>query len=255
MKNMRKSKMMMALAAMTVTTFMFTSCDDRYDRWDHGWNDPYGWYNGYSDWNWSDDDWNDGKQDSQNSQLVQLANKLMGEWYGTAQFSYLNDDGESRTTLDFNVDMKFFQYGNSGNKLSGYGIENDYKFSADGTKVDDQQTLNFSWYIGDNGDIYIKYDNGGTYAMDASAKYYGYYLGRENNQSNDVFYGYMIGLDDAQGKLMNINLERVNSTSNAKGNATASSKVNAMESLSFGKLTVNTPFTVTVNDGKLSRNR
>ena len=252
---MKKYKMIMALAAMAVSVFTFTSCDDRYDRYDR-WNDPYGWYSGYSDWRWNNDDWNDGKQDSQDSKLVQLANTLMGEWYGPAQFTYLNADGVSRTTENFYVDMKFFQYGNSGNSLSGYGVEDDYKFEANGTTVSDHQTLNFSWYIDDNGDIYIKYDDGGTYVMDASAKYYGYYLGRENNESNDAFSGYMIGVGESEGKLMNINLVRVNATtSNAKGNATASVKAGTSESLSFGSLTVNTPFTVTVNDGKLSRNR
>ncbi len=254
MKNMKKSKTIMALAAMAVAAFSFTSCDEPYER--HGWNDPYGWYNNYNDWSWNNNDWNDGTQDSQDTQLLNLANTLMGEWYGSAQFSYLNDDGESRTTKDFNVDMKFFQYGTSGKALCGQGIEEDIKYADDGT-VSDSQTLTFNWYIDDNGDIYIKYDDGGTYVMDGTAKYYGYYVGYEKNNPKDVFYGYMIGIGQAQGKLMYIDLTRVNTTSNAKGNASANSieQAGATEHLSFGMHSGRSRLAVTVEDGKLSRNR
>ncbi len=40
------------------------------------------------------------------------------------------------------------------------------------------QTLKFTWYIDNNGDIYIRYnDSGATYVMDVGAHQYGFLLG------------------------------------------------------------------------------
>lgn len=45
---------MAVIAAMSLT---MTSCDG-----DDYWYDPYGWYDHYDDWGWSNNDWNNGWQ-------------------------------------------------------------------------------------------------------------------------------------------------------------------------------------------------
>lgn len=109
---------MAVIAAMSLT---MTSCDG-----DDYWYDPYGWYDHYDDWGWNNNDWNNGSQGgSQNSDLVDMARLLTGEWYGPVTYSYLLDDGQSRQTNEFYADMKFFQYANTRDALSGEGVETD----------------------------------------------------------------------------------------------------------------------------------
>lgn len=111
---------MAVIVAMSLT---MTSCDG-----DDYWYDPYGWYDHYDDWGWSNNDWNNGWQGgSQNNGLVEEAQMLTGEWYGPVTYSYLADDGQSRQTDKFYADMKFFQYANTRDALSGEGVETDYK--------------------------------------------------------------------------------------------------------------------------------
>ena len=43
---------MAVIVAMSLT---MTSCDG-----DDYWYDPYGWYDHYDDWGWSNNDWNNG---------------------------------------------------------------------------------------------------------------------------------------------------------------------------------------------------
>ena len=81
--------------------------------------------------------------------------------------------------------MKFFQYESSKNSLSGHGTEVDT--ANDGST----QTLDFSWYIDKNGDIYIKYTKSGTiFRMDAKSNQKGFHLGYESQKGYDTFYGY-----------------------------------------------------------------
>ena len=51
---MKYIKSLLMLAAITVASMTFVSCDD------DPWYDPYGWSNNYGDWNWNNDYWNQG---------------------------------------------------------------------------------------------------------------------------------------------------------------------------------------------------
>ena len=118
-----------------------------------------------------------------------MAQLLTGEWYGPVTYSALSNDGQSRETYEFFADMKFFQYAYSRDALSGEGIEVDYVYNNDGS-VADQQHLEFSWYIDDNYDIYIKYKNSGaTFVMDYGSSQAGFHLGYEKGHDQDTFWG------------------------------------------------------------------
>lgn len=130
-----------------------------------------------------------------NQRLLEEAQTLVGDWNGNVQLSELASDGNSRNNYQFDANMIFYQDKNNRNSLSGNGIEIDY--ATDGS--DDQQTLKFSWYIDNNGDIYIKYASGATYVMDANASQYGFHLGPEQGKRYDTFFGYMIGIGMAKG--------------------------------------------------------
>jgi len=216
---MKKMKFFVILMAIAAVSFTFTSCDD--DPWDpepEPWNDPYGWYDDYNrgDWGWNQNNWNQGSQGSQDNELIAEANALVGEWYGPVKYSYIQDDGESRGTDEFYADMIFYQSGNKQDALSGSGVEIDYIYNDKG-EVDQQQTLKFSWYIDNNGDIYIKYASGATFVMDAGASQYGFRLGREDGKDYDTFFGYMIGTGSVKGDIIYIDLAAVSTTGgNAK---------------------------------------
>lgn len=94
---MKKVYSLLTMAVIAAMSLTLTSCDD--DYWDdhYGWNDPYGWYDHYDDWGWNNNDWNNGSQGgSQNSDLVDMAQLLTGEWYGPVTYSALSNDGQSR---------------------------------------------------------------------------------------------------------------------------------------------------------------
>ena len=56
---MKNIKSLLMLAAITVASMTFVSCDD--DPWYDGcWHDPYDWSYNYGDWNWNNDYWNQG---------------------------------------------------------------------------------------------------------------------------------------------------------------------------------------------------
>lgn len=212
---MKKMKFCVMLMAIAAASFTFTSCDD--DPWDEPWNDPYGWYDDYNhgNWGWSQDNWNQGSQGSQDNQLVAEAKTLVGEWYGPVKYSYIQEDGASRGTDEFYADMIFYQSGDNQDALSGSGVEIDYVYDEKGA-VADQQTLKFSWYIDNNGDIYVKYASGATFVMDAGASQYGFHLGAESGKDYDTFYGYMIGTGSVKGDIIYFDLSAVSTTGNAK---------------------------------------
>lgn len=82
-------------------------------------------------------------------------------------YSYINDDGVSRGKDEFYATMIFYQSGNRKNALSGSGVEIDDVYDEKG-EVEDSQTLEFTWYIDNNGDIYIRYaKSGATFVLDA----------------------------------------------------------------------------------------
>lgn len=75
---MKKVYSLLTMAVIVAMSLTMTSCDG-----DDYWYDPYGWYDHYDDWGWSNNDWNNGWQGgSQNSDLVDMARLLTGEWYG-----------------------------------------------------------------------------------------------------------------------------------------------------------------------------
>lgn len=228
---MKKVYSLLTMAVIAAMSLTMTSCDG-----DDYWYDPYGWYDHYDDWGWNNNDWNNGWQGgSQNNGLVEEAQLLTGEWYGPVTYSYLSDDGQSRQTNEFYADMKFFQYANTRDALSGEGVETDYKYNDDGS-VADQQTLEFKWYIDDNYDIYIQYKNSGaTFVMDHGSSQAGFHLGAEKGYDVDTFWGYMIGTGKVKGDVIYIDLKRVNQTSQAKafGSSKASEKT-VKSSSSFG---------------------
>lgn len=233
---MKKMKKILMLMAVAVTSFTFTACDD--DPWHDSWHDDYYWYDDYNHggWGWNQGDWNQGSQGSSNQDLLDEAQTLVGDWYGKVQLSELASDGNSRNNYQFEANMIFYQDKNNSNSLSGNGIEIDY--ATDGS--DDQQTLKFSWYIDNNGDIYIKYASGATYVMDANASQYSFHLGAEQGKRYDTFFGYMIGIGMAKGDIIYIDLER-NSSNGARASRSSTSSGS-----SFGKGTSRTPIQGTV---------
>lgn len=234
---MKKMKKILMLMAVAVTSFTFTACDD--DPWDDDyWHDDYYWYDDYNHggWGWDQGGWNQGAQGSQNQRLLEEAQTLVGDWNGNVQLSELASDGNSRNNYQFKANMIFYQDKNNSNSLSGNGIEIDY--ATDGS--DDQQTLKFSWYIDNNGDIYIKYASGATYVMDAKPSQYGFHLGPEQGKRYDTFFGYMIGIGMAKGDIIYIDLER-NSSNGARASRSSTSSGS-----SFGKGTSRTPIQGTV---------
>lgn len=215
MKKFNRIWMWMAIAA---ASFSFTSCDD-----DDYWYDDYN----HGGWGWNQGDWNNGSNGSQDDNLLSEAQTLIGDWRGSVMLSELAEDGQSRDNYSFNAEMTFYQTGNKVNTLCGDGIEQDYIEETGETK-----TLKFTWYIDKNGDIYIRYNSGATYVMDAGAKQYGFHLGDEKGQ--DVFYGYMIGTGKAKGDVMQIDLERYDPSGARKKTRSAATDSVAP---SFGKAT------------------
>lgn len=207
---------MMAIVAMATMAFAFTSCDD--DPWDDDWHDPYGWCDDYGDWGWNNNYWNQGGNNDNQDSRAQMAQVLCGEWSGRMDYSYINDDGQSRTTDTYYTVMKFFQYGSNSRSYSGEGVETDYQLDSQGNVLEDQsQTLDFSWYIETNGDIYIKYKkSGATFVMDYGSSQAGFHLGAEDGKNNDTFFGYMIGTGSVKGDVIYIDFDRTNDTNNAK---------------------------------------
>lgn len=226
---MKKVYSLLTMAVIAAMSLAMTSCDG-----DDYWYDPYGWYDHYDDWGWNNNDWNNGSQGgSQNSDLVDMAQLLTGEWYGPVTYSYLSDDGQSRQTDEFYADMKFFQYANTRDALSGEGVETDYVYNENGT-VKDQQTLEFSWYINNNRDLYIKYkDTGATYVMDYGSSQAGWHIGEEEGYNVDTFWGYMIGTGKVKGDILYINLLRQNTVNNSKV-AKVQAKDGTKKMVSFG---------------------
>lgn len=216
MKKFNRIWMWMAIA---VASFSFTSCDD-----DDYWYDDYN----HGGWGWNEGDWNNGSNGSQDDCLLSESQTLIGDWRGSVLLSELAEDGQSRDNYSFNAAMTFYQTGNKVNTLCGDGIEQDYI-----EETGETQTLKFTWYIDNNGDIYIRYnDSSATYVMDAGAKQYGFFLGDEKGQ--DVFYGYMIGTGKAKGDVMQIDLVRYDPSGARKKTRSAATDSVAP---SFGKAT------------------
>ena len=216
MKKFNRIWMWMAIAA---ASFSFTSCDD-----DDYWYDDYN----HGGWGWNQGDWNNGSNGSQDDDLLLEAQTLTGDWRGSVMLSELAEDGQSRDNYSFNAKMTFYQTGNKVNTLCGDGIEQDYI-----EETGEPQTLKFTWYIDNNGDIYIRYNKSGfTYVMDLGSSQSGFFLGEEKGR--DVFYGYMIGTGAAMGDVMQIDLVRYDPSGARKKTRSAATDSVAP---SFGKAT------------------
>lgn len=220
MKKYDSFKSFGVVVALAAASLSMTSCDDGPRD---PWYDQYGWYDNYNHggWGWNQDNWNSGQggdhgSSSASSTLQEEAQTLVGTWQGSAQLSELSDDGQSRNNYEFDTKMTFYQTGSS-NSLSGSGYEIDTATDGSGAT----QTLEFSWYIDNNGDIYIKYASGTTYVMDCGASQYGFRLGYEEGSNYDAFYGYMIGTGKAKGDIMYIDLTRI-SAANSRAASTDS---------------------------------
>ena len=235
---MKKLMSFWMLVALAMMSFTFTSCDDPWDE-PRPWDDPYGWSDGYGDWGWNNNYWNQGGNGGgQGDSRTKMAQMLCGEWGGTLDYSYINPDGESRTTERYYTTMKFFQYNSNSRSYSGDGVETDYALDNQGNVIeDDNQTLDFSWYIESNGDIYIKYKKrGATFVMDYGSSQAGFHLGAEQGKKYDTFFGYMIGTGSVKGDVIYIDFGRLNDTNNAKA---ATRSTDSRES--FGKGALQTP--------------
>ena len=195
---MKKITRILTVLAVAALPFAFTSCDDDYDYW-YGDTYPW-WYNYHEDGGrW---DYGDNNDDNPGNTLVDEAQVLNGEWNGTMAYT----NGSDGTTNQFYATMTFVQ--NNSNAIKGTGTEYDYYRNADGS-VANSQTLHFSWYIDNNGDIYVKYDSGSTFVMDMNASQHGFYL----DEATGIFRGYMIGTNNSD--LIQFDFTR--QTSGAKG--------------------------------------
>lgn len=234
---MKKISTLVMMAVIAATSFSLVSCDD-----DH-WHDGPGWNDGP---NWRDDQPQEPSQDP----LIAEAQTLVGEWYGPVKYTYYDKNGQYGED-DFYADMIFYQSSNEngkqdvGNSLKGGGMEIDYVYDEKGD-VAESQNLPFTWYIDQKGNIYITYtSSGATFMLDAGAQLHGFYLGKHDDYKNDIFSGWMIGINRNDGDLINIQLERVvTDRSKARkltqGSTTAVSAASASDSsiTSFGKWTV-----------------
>lgn len=213
---MRNITKLLAVAAIVAVPFAFTSCDDDdwyYDHW-YGYDEP--WWYGYHDGGWGYDD-NGGSNDNSGTTLADEAQVLNGEWSG--QMIYTN--GDDGTKDQFYANMTFVQ--NSTDAIRGTGTEYDYYLNSDGS-VGESQTLRFTWYIDDNGDIYVKYSSGSTFVMDISASQHGFYI----DEQKGLFQGYMIGTNN--NDLIQFDFTRV--TSN---NIKSSTRATALTTHTFGE--------------------
>lgn len=204
---MKKIMTMMAAAMLVAAPAFFTSCDD--DPWyDHWYGEEEPWWFQYDDgsYNWNNTYYNNGGDNNTSQTTIDEAQVLNGTWSG--QMIYTNGDTGEKD--QFYARMTFAQ--NSSDAIKGTGMEYDYYLNQDGS-VGNNQTLMFSWYIADNGDIYIKYDSGTTFVMDINASQYGFYL----DESTGVFNGYMVGSNNNDM----IQFDFTRQTSNAKSSTRA----------------------------------
>ena len=136
--------------------------------------------------------------------------------------------------------MKFFQYNQNSKSYSGEGVETDYLLDSQGNVIEDKsQTLDFSWYIKDNGDIYIKYKkSGATFVLDYGSSQAGFHLGYEDKKGYDTFFGYMIGTGSVKGDVIYFDFKRLNDTNNAKAQTRGAG---VTEHKSFGKAAYQSP--------------
>nr|WP_308536306.1 hypothetical protein [uncultured Prevotella sp.] len=248
---MKKLSMFLFALVLVATPFMFTSCNDdneyylslvdeavdgfRYDfpkgtDYYHAYNwfycnypmatdaefvafmtsigfSPTPYWDAYNNGNYGWDSNYDNEVPTADQNLLDEVQMLCGEWQGTMVYEYTSDNSKQRIQETYMANMKFFQYNAVSNSLSGNGVEVDT--DADGNT----QTLDFSWYVAMNGDIYIKYKSGTIFVLDANSQTEGFHLGYENERGYDTFFGVAISTNTED--VIYIDLER--QATNAKG--------------------------------------
>ena len=153
--------------------FMDAIGSSRNAYWNSYNNGNYNWNNNYNN-----------QYNSSNNQLVAEAQTLTGEWEGNIIYEYTDDKSHQRVRDQFTANMKFFQYDSSTSSLSGNGVE------VDTNSKGVSQTLNFSWYVNNDGSIYIKYTKTGTiFVLDKNKGNDGFHLGYEQGKGYDTFFG------------------------------------------------------------------
>ena len=198
--------------------FMDAIGSSRNAYWNSYNNGNYNWNNNYNN-----------QYNSSNNQLVAVAQTLTGEWEGDMIYEYTNDQTHQRVRDQFKANMKFFQYDSSTNSLSGNGVE------VDTNSKGETQTLNFSWYVNNDGNIYIKYTKSGTiFVLDKNKGKDGFHLGYEQGKGYDTFFG--TGYSTNTTDVLKLDLARQRPAS-AKA-STLSTRV-ASQHTSFGKATQN----------------
>lgn len=198
--------------------FMDAIGSSRNAYWNSYNNGNYNWNNNYNN-----------QYNSSNNQLVAEAQTLTGEWEGDIIYEYTNDQTHQRVRDQFKANMKFFQYDSSTSSLSGNGVE------VDTNSKGATQTLNFSWYVNNDGSIYIKYTKSGTiFVLDKNKGNDGFHLGYEQGKGYDTFFG--TGYSTNTTDVLKLDLARQRPAS-AKA-STLSTRV-ASQYTSFGKATQN----------------
>lgn len=198
--------------------FMDAIGSSRNAYWNSYNNGNYNWNNNYNN-----------QYNSSNNQLVAEAQTLTGEWEGDIIYEYTNDKTHQRVRDQFTANLKFFQYDSSTSSLSGNGVE------VDTNSKGETQTLNFSWYVNNDGSIYIKYTKTGTiFVLDKNKGNDGFHLGYEQGKGYDTFLG--TGYSTNTTDVLKLDLARQRPAS-AKA-STLSTRV-ASQYTSFGKATQN----------------
>lgn len=183
--------------------------------WNNYYDVNYNWNNNYSNTNTSAD-----------QQLVAEAQMLAGEWSGTMVYEYEDEATSKRVRDRFNANMKFYQYGSSSDVLKGHGTEVDTRSTGE------SQTLDFTWYIADDGDIYIQYTkSGAVFVFDAQSSTEGFHLGKENNNNYDTFFGTASSKNTTD--VLSIDLKRIGTSAYSRTRATGADK----QHTKFGKST------------------
>lgn len=214
---MRKLSYFLTMVAIAIMSMGMVGCDDNH------WDDGPG-YPGFRPGDNPGDNPGGGQGDLTPVEEAALIN---GEWDGQMKFTEPNEDGSGTVSHTFYANMKFVQY--NSNSAKGSGTEIDYTLDEKGN-VADQSTLTFKWSVADNGNIYVYYDDGGSYVMDIHATQKVTYCGPDQDNPNRyVFYGYMTGYNESEGREIAFDWTRVEASNNAKTRALQSA------ASSFGK--------------------
>lgn len=174
---MKKFTLFALMAIFTAAPFILASCDD------DPWYDNYDWR--YRNWYGHYDHGNGNSQgQNQGSSIADEGACLVGTWVGKMIYTYPDDKGNI-DKVQFDAEM-IFKFNSNNVYTEGIGTEID-------RAGNDTQTLNFTWYIDNYGNIYVRYsDTGKAFKLDVESTTKGFYL--DQNQFN----GYMVAQADVE---------------------------------------------------------